>query len=899
MKTLVSSHSRPEGRHFPAMPHIVPADTGTKSFADISNLVLNLKPTGSAAAQLVRCAVVSSAENVLAILMLLLALVVTTPNHGFGQSAATGASSSAERASVLDASYGKLPLSFEANQGQSDPQAKFQSRGNGYSLFLTDKEAVLALTKGDGTSKNHVRRGTLRTQPSTYAAMTDVIHMQLVGASNNLRITGNEQLPGTANYFIGNDPSKWHANVPTYAKVKYSGAYPGIDLVYYGSQRQLEYDFIVAPGVSPKPVRLHFAGAEKLRLDSDGDLTIMAKHGKIAFHKPVIYQVKDGQRQPIEGRFALLDRNTVGFALGQYDRSRGLVIDPRLVYSTYLGGSGGDAAVAIAVDSAGNTYIAGNTGSADFPVTGSAFQKHYRSSFVTKFNPSGSALVYSTYLGALNGGSSADGIAVDGERNVYLTGYTYASDFPVTAGAFQTWNKAAAKQASNAFVTKLNPEGSALVYSSYLGGHGLTFTLQSYTSTAGDGASAIALDSSNNAYITGSTYSTDFPLTANAFQKVNHAVANLAYNAFVAKFNSTGTALDYSTYVGGSGVNGDPGYQSGAGDSAYAIALDSQGEAYITGETQSPDFPTTSSAFQKVNKSGDTVFVTRLNAAGSALVYSTYLGGTGGDNGGDIAAGIAVDGQDNAYITGITYSADFPVTSGAFQTTNRAFNNLDSNAFVTKLASTGSTLEYSSYLGGSGLGVNNLSGLLYGDGAYGIAVDSAGDAYVTGSANSTDFPIAGNAHQVHNNGAANAATNAFITMFNPAGSTLLYSSYLGGHGFSYYDEYSDGDAANAIAVDASDNAYIAGYAYSTDFPVTGGAFQKVNNAAANQGTNAFVAKFALETLTTTTSPISNGNPQKEGVKVTFTGYVAPASGTVTPTGAVSFQSGLPPQLDWP
>ena len=252
MKTLVSSHSRPEGRHFPAMPHIVPADTGTKSFADISNLVLNLKPTGSAAAQLVRCAVASSAENVLAILMLLLALVVTTPNHGFGQSAATGASSSAERASVLDASYGKLPLSFEANQGQSDPQAKFQSRGNGYSLFLTDKEAVLALTKGDGTSKNHVRRGTLRTQPSTYAAMTDVIHMQLVGASNNLRITGNEQLPGTANYFIGNDPSKWHANVPTYAKVKYSGAYPGIDLVYYGSQRQLEYDFIVAPRRQPE-----------------------------------------------------------------------------------------------------------------------------------------------------------------------------------------------------------------------------------------------------------------------------------------------------------------------------------------------------------------------------------------------------------------------------------------------------------------------------------------------------------------------------------------------------------------------------------------------------------------------------------------------------------------------
>ena len=709
--------------------------------------------------------------------------------------------------SAVVAEYGKLPLSFEANTGQADNSVKFLARGTGYGLYLTSHEAVLALRK-DG------KRG------------ADVVRMRLAGASGTATPAGEEQLPGTANYFIGNDPAKWHSGVPTYAKVRYRGVYPGVDLVYYGNRRQLEYDFVVAPGIDPELIRLQFAGTKGLRLGADGDLVVTAAGGAMTFHKPLIYQSVDGQRQTVEGSFALLARHTVGFRLGSYDRSKPLVIDPVLAYSTYLGGSGYDAANAVAVDTAGNVYVGGTTGSTDFPVTTGAYKNTNpeagtgtSSAFIAKLNPAGTALVYSTYLGGTNGSSGNGGdslaaLAVDGSGNAYAAGSTASGNFPVTQGAFQTRNLAF--PATDAFIVKLNPTGTALVYSTLLGGSG-----RSYDGIQlGDSAAGLAVDASGNAYIAGQVSSTNFPVTAGAFQTANHAASPYEnYNAFVSKQNPAGTALVYSTNLGGSEF-----------DYASAVAVDSSGNAYVTGTAWSANFPVTQGAFQTMNHAAaaclcGSAFITKLNPAGAALVYSTYLGGGSFDpdvNGAsDYATGVAVDGSGNTYVVGPANSRDFPVTGGAFQTADHAAVTQD-NAFVTKLNPTGSTLVYSTYLGGSN-----------GDEAKGMAVDGFGNAYIVGFTCSADFPVTPGSFQTT---AAGNGCPAFVTKLDPAGSALVYSTYLGG---------SNGGWASGVALDGSGNAYIAGSTYATDFPVTQGAFQTVNHGAAKGATNAFVTKLAL------------------------------------------------------
>ncbi|MGO9130675.1 MAG: SBBP repeat-containing protein [Bryobacteraceae bacterium] len=705
---------------------------------------------------------------------------------------------------------------------------KFLARRSGYGLYLTADEAVLALRKGGCAGPPAA---------GACAHQADVVRMRLTGAGGGAAApAGEDQLPGTANYFIGNEPAKWHTRVPTYAKVRYHGVYPGVDLVYYGNQRQLEYDFVVAPGADPKPIRLQFAGAKGLRLGADGDLVVTAAGGALAFHRPVVYQLVDGQRKAIKGSFALPAKNTVGFRVGSYDRGKPLVIDPVLVYSTYLGGSSysgqsgfGDDARGLAVDGSGNAYVTGYTYSADFPVTQGAFQTTSGAcsgcvaAFVTKLNPSGTALVYSTYLAASGGGAYANALAVDASGNAYIGGSARAG-FPTTPGAFQTTNRSL-PGGSNAFVTKLNPTGSALVYSTYLGG-GTSYL-------GGDSATALAVDSMGNAYIAGVTYSSDFPVTAGAFQTGNNA--GLASNAFVAKLNPAGGTLFYSTYLGGSGrIVFSFGPQVWEGDGATGLSVDSAGDAYISGYAYSTDFPVTVKAFQTTNRatvpygSGgvapeynrSNAFVTKLNPAGTALVYSTYLGGSGSSQYGDSASGLAVDGSGNAYITGAAGSTDFPATLGALQTTNHSAAG--NNAFLTKLNPTGSALVYSTYLGGSG-----------NDAASGVAVDGSGNTYITGAASSADFPMTQGALQTTNRPAAGG--NAFVAELNRAGSVLVYSTYLGGSG---------GDAASGVAVDGSGNAYITGEAGSTDFPVTPGAFQATNHSA-NSSSNAFVAKVDL------------------------------------------------------
>jgi hypothetical protein len=772
----------------------------------------------------------------------------------------------------LAANYSRLPLSFEANQGQSDPQVRFLSRGAGYSLFLTDKAAVLALAKPNTLRRQSavMAKGVqpARSSSEPITPETSVVRMELAGALEGLRVDGAEPLPGKTNYFIGKDPAKWRSNVPTYAKVKYSGVYPGVDLVYYGNQRQLEYDFVVAPGADARPVRLHFAGASRLKLNSDGDLTVAARHGQIAFHKPVVYQERDGRQETIEGQFILLARNTVAFRLGNYDHSRELVIDPVLAYSTYLGGSGvtyndggdgsprGDGIGIITVDSAGNAYVAGNANSTNFPVTRGAFQQTnpitqpgvYTSfeSFVTKMNASGTALIYSTYFGGLTNDPNyietggIGGIAVDGTGAAYLSGTANSLDFPTTPGAFDR----VASNYGKAYVAKLDPTGSTLIYSTLLGG----------SQGSGENGGGIAVDSVGNAYVDGTTYSADFPTTAGAFQRAFKGNGDFSATGYVTKVNATGSGLIYSTLLGGS-----------MSDGASSISLDKSGAVYVSGYASSADFPITPGAYDKVfsppSGSMYSGFVTKLNADGSGLIYSTYFP----------IGSIAVDAAGNVYEAGRTG----PVGKGAIATKG--------SGWVGKLNATGTALVYGTYLGGTDIGVPG--------GLDGIAVDPQGHAYVAGYSYG-GFPVTPDAFQPTFPGTTDpdegqATYSGVMAELNSDGSALLYATYLGGSGgfVPGASPYSVGDNAGAIALDSAGNVYVGGTTSSSDFPVTQSAFQTFNRAVI--AGNGFITKFAFHGATTTTLT-SNGDTREVGANVIFTAHVAPVSGTGTPTGTVNF-----------
>ncbi|MCA1565966.1 MAG: SBBP repeat-containing protein, partial [Acidobacteria bacterium] len=726
--------------------------------------------------------------------------------------------------------YGKLELQFEANQGQTDPSVNFLARGAGYTMFLKPAEAVFVLMRqgrNDSTTQRTQKQidDDVRLTPSAGKtpapaaphATTAVLRMKLVGADASAAAEGADELAGKVNYFKGNNPEQWHAGVRTYGRVRYSEVYPGIDVVYYGNQKQLEYDFVIAPGHDARAVSLQFEGVDKMEVDGRGDLLLTLGDDVIRQPKPFVYQEVAGARRTIEGGYAVGTDGRVGFTVGEYDTGRPLIIDPVLVYSTYLGGSSSDLARAIAVDSAGNAYTTGYTTSTNFP-TANAFQASLdgtadafgdRDAFVTKINAAGTAFVYSTYLGG-NGGDEARGIAVDSSGNAYVAGFTASTDFPV-ANAIQatlgTTNE-------DAFVTKLNAAGSALVYSTYLGGN-----------ESAEFGEAIAVDSSGNAYVTGSTFSDDFP-TVNPIQAT---FGGGSTDAFVTKINAAGSAIIYSTYLGG---NGDAAITGIGSETGRGIAADASGNTYVTGEINSTNYPTANAIQATFGGGGTDAFVAKINATGSAFVYSTYLGGGDQDSG----EGIKADASGNTYVAGFTISTNFP-TANALQGTNGG----SQDAFVAKLNPAGSAFVYSTYFGGLG-----------GEIAFGIAVDASNNVYLGGSTGSTStFPVA-NAIQCARNG----GQDIFVTKLNAAATAIIYSTYLGGSG---------ADDGQGIALDSSNNAYIAGTTTSTDFP-TANPIQAANSGGTPFG-DAFVAKLndalspnACATPTPTPTPTPTATP---------------------------------------
>jgi len=754
--------------------------------------------------------------------------------------------------------YGHLPLSFEPNQGQTDARVKFLARGEGYGLYLTRSEAVLALhAAGEKNS---------------------VIRMSLEHSNSGPAVDSQEELPGRSNYFIGKNPAKWHHNIPQFARVRYHDVYPGIDLLYYGHQGKLEYDFEVLPGADPKQIAIQFQGSPRLALTAVGDLSIATEAGKVELQAPRVYQQIGNEDRPVAGKFVLLNDNQVAFGIGAYDRTQRLIIDPILTYSTYLGGSGDESCSkienlagistaqftpgcpAVAVDAAFRTYVAGATTSANFPGIGSSsFQTCLDTVppnpatctpgtnsdvFVVRLNAAGTALDFATYLGG-SGTDVTAGLAVDANFNVHLAGTTNSPNFPTLLTSYQPTPLSAG---THVFVSEVAAGGGSLLYSTYLSGNGT------------DVAAGLAIDNLGKEYVTGTTTSSNFPTTVTAFQSAPKS----ANQSFFAKLDPTITgpgALLYSTYIGGSAPT--TGVMVGGG-----VAVDSNCNAYLTGGTNFTDL-FTQNAPQGTKGLGLDAWVAKFSlptgsSCGSllSLTYLTYFGGSGDD----VGYGIAVDTGFNAYITGSTTSPDIvlpagstgpapfarcldtPPVSGPYPAPPCPSNGTMPDAFVAKFGSlaTGTTgtnvpYLYFTYLGGTGADTGTA-----------ITADTIGGAFVTGWTTSTDFPttvLSGTAVQAASGGGEDAFVaridTTTICASNPP--TVLcpgFSSYLGGSGT---------DIGTGIALDSGSSTYVTGETASTNFPVL-----KPSQAALNGPTDAFVSKLgsvgSLQLTPTSPSP---------------------------------------------
>ena len=588
------------------------------------------------------------------------------------------------------------------------------------------------------------------------------MRLRFTGANPKVVIEGVEPQSARVSFFRGRNAKGWQPGVTTYRRIKYRDLYPGIDLSYAAAGRRIKSEFVVRPGADPAQIRLVYQGANRISVGAGGDLIVSVRRSELREEAPEIYQDLDRGRVQLNGRYRLLGPRTVGFEIDGYDPFKPLVIDPSVSYSTYLGGSAMSAVTGVAADGSGNLYVAGWTEALDFPIAGAvqASNQGGVDVFVAKVNASGTALVYATYIGG-RGEDRATGIAVDSLGQAYVTGSTSSTNFPLASPIRSTLGGG-----RDAFALKLNSAGNTLLYSTYLGG------------TNYDVGTAIAVDGSGNAYIAGDTLSANFPV----LNAVQAALAG-GRDAFITKLTPAG-AISLSTYLGG-----------GGDDHAGGIALDANGNVYIAGGTFSTNFPL-AGAIQGSNGGSQDVFVTKLNAGGSALVYSTYLGGSGGEAGTpqqgmlEQANAISVDAVGTAYVTGVTNSADFPVTPGALRT---SFNGTQ-DAFAVKIKPAGDALVYGTYIGGTSF-----------NWASGIAAGLGGNAYIAGYTSSSDFPLATPVQP-----AFAGLYDAFFSEINAAGSSLICSTFYGGAG---------SDVANAIALGSSGDVFMGGQTNSFDFPL--------------------------------------------------------------------------------
>lgn len=678
--------------------------------------------------------------------------------------------------------FGQIPLSFEPNIGQEDEAVRFLSRGPSYAMFMMQDELVLGFL----SHKSH------SADPRATSKVSSMIHMKFVGARPDSKMKGSGELPGKVNYFLGNDARKWQTDISTFREVNYSGVYPGIDLVFYGTGQKLEYDFVVKPGEDPNAIRFTLEGTDSVRIQ-DGSLLLSTAGDTVTFNAPLIYQPSDHGKQLIAGSYSLKyshtngeTKPTVSFKLGPYDRSKPLIIDPVLDYSTYLGGIDGDWASGVAVNATGEAYVVGTTSSPNFPTTPGSVQPnpsgcnpgtYCRDVFITKFNASGTALVYSTYLGGSND-DYGTAIAVDSSGNAYVTGDTQSMDFPTTAGAFQR-SCGGTCFYNDAFVAKLNATGSVLAYSTYLGG-----------SNEDDGTGISVVN--GNTYVSGFSASTDFPVTPGAFQTQMQGQGS----SFVVELNANATALNYGTFIGEVDLFG-----TGPG-----IAVDAMGNSYLAGVTSSANFPFTSSAFHTVLLNGLTsnTYITKLNSTGSALFYSALLGGASINS-------ITIDSSGAAYFAGPA-GPFYPISPGALDPP------CVNGTLVAKLSPDGSTLNSSALVCSESFDQAS------------ITRDHVGNIFVFGDTDSTAMPTTVGAFQTSiNNGCCFSA--AFLAKLTPDFSALGYSTYFGG---------TSGSSSGGVASDSAGNVYGVGATNSTDFPVRN-AFQ----ATYGGGGDAFVSKFSV------------------------------------------------------
>jgi hypothetical protein len=696
-------------------------------------------------------------------------------------------------------SYGKLPLVFEANQGQADPRVKFLLRGKGYTAFLTSGSMVLSLRPAKVVPI--LGAGDVVATSKVAPALNTTVQLRLSGGATNPAVVGEDRQLGKVNYFFGKDPAKWRTNVPTYGKVRYRNVYPGIDLVYYGSGRQLECDFAISPGTDPNQIQFEITGANQIQIDAAGNLILETSSGQLHFQIPVVYQESSGQRVVVDGGYVVNDPTHFSFRVAHYDATKPLVIDPVLVYSTYLGGSGTEQPAGIAVDSTGSVYIAGYTDSTDFPLaTLGALPTGSNHVFVAKLDPTGSNLVYADYLGGSNQ-EFGYALVLDSANHVYVTGSTESTDFP-TVKPYQS----SLLGNHTGFVTKISADGSSLLYSTYLGGN------------SWDQPSSIGIDQAGEVYIAGSTSSLNFPV-ANAYQPAvsPNQVGYYGLYGFVTKFSADGSSLVYSTFLGGSSNVAQSCSQGPCWPApfsiVYGIAVDANDNAYVAGNTNTYNFPATPGAYLATDSAPlDALigFVSKFSSSGG-LAYSTYLYGTSGAT--TQIASIAVDSSGSAYVAGQTSSdGTFPITSTSICDPTVSLGGC-SYAFVTKFDPTGSTLLYSTFLG--------LYNYAF---PQAIVLDKNNDAFVLCVTWGTSFAIP-NGIEPYANGA-----DLLVAEIDPAASTELFATYLGGSG----DEYPAG-----IAVDSSGNLYIGGQTGSTDLPVTAGAFQNKLAGSAD----AFVLKI--------------------------------------------------------